>query len=172
MTERITHGFTSPMAHEDSGILILTAKSIKNGFIDLGNVHYARRDEFDALTSKCKPYPGDMLITKDGSIGRCAIAPADGPLCINQSVALVISDRSRVTPAYVSDDICFAPVQQRIQRMGKGNALKHLQITELADFAKSKSGVAEAEKMIQSLCFSLFESSCERRQDRSEEPDS
>jgi restriction endonuclease S subunit len=80
--------------------------------------------------------------------------------------------------------------------MGKGNALKHLQITELAEFPsvippledqkrfadlmatvnqkidKSKSGVAEAEKMTQSLCFSLFKSSCERRQGRSEEPDS
>ena len=80
--------------------------------------------------------------------------------------------------------------------MGKGNALKHLQITELAEFPsvippledqkrfadlmatvnqkidKNKSGVAEAEKMTQSLCFSLFESSYERRQDRNEEPDS
>jgi type I restriction enzyme S subunit len=196
MTERITYGFTSPMIHEDSGIPILTAKNIRDGFIDLDNIHYARQDEFDALTSKCKPSPGDILITKDGSIGRCAIVPAGGAFCINQSVALVMPDRSRVTPEYVSAYIRCAPVQQRIQRMGKGNALKHLQITELADFPsviplledqkrfadlmatvnqkidKSKSGVAEAEKMIQSLCFSLFESSCEKRQDRSEEPDS
>ncbi|WP_216906181.1 restriction endonuclease subunit S [Synechococcus sp. CCY 0621] len=181
MTKRITYGFTSPMTHEDAGIPILTAKNIQNGFIDLYNVHYARQDEFDALTSKCKPAPGDILITKDGSIGRCAIAPAGGPLCINQSVALVIPDRSRVAPEYVSAYIRCAPVQQRIQQMGKGNALKHLQITELSEFPsvipplkdqmrfadlmaaigrkseKSKAGVFEAEKMNRSLCFSLFE---------------
>jgi type I restriction enzyme S subunit len=195
MTERITYGFTSPMAHEDSGIPILTAKNIQDGFIDLGNVHYARQDEFDALTSKCKPAPGDILITKDGSIGRCAIAPAEGPLCINQSIALIIPDRSRVTPEYVSAYIRCTPVQQRIQRMGKGNALKHLQITELAEFPsvippledqkrfaglmaainqrseKSKAGVSEAEKMAQSLRFSLFERTCETHSNRSEESD-
>jgi type I restriction enzyme S subunit len=196
MTERITYGFTSPMAHEDAGIPILTAKNIQNGFIDLGNVHYARQDEFDALTSKCKPVPGDILITKDGSIGRCAITPAGGPLCINQSVALVMPDRSRVAPEYVSAYIRCAPVQQRIQQMGKGNALKHLQITELAEFPsvipplaeqmrfaylmatigrkseKSKAGVSEAEKLTRSLCFSLFERTFDEHCDRREGLDS
>ena len=196
MTERITYGFTSPMSHEDAGIPILTAKNIQNGFIDLDNVHYARQDEFDALTSKCKPDPGDILITKDGSIGRCAIAPAGGPLCINQSVALVIPDRARVSPEYVSAYIRCAPVQQRIQQMGKGNALKHLQITELAEFPsvipplaeqmrfadlmatigrkseKSKAGVSEAEKLIRSLCFSLFERALDEHCDRREGLDS
>ena len=189
MTERITYGFTSPMAHMESGIPILTAKNIQDGFIDLENVHYARQDEFDALTSKCKPSPGDILITKDGSIGRCAIAPAEGPLCINQSVALVIPDRSRVVPEYVSAYVRCTPVQQRIQRMGKGNALKHLQITELAEFPsvippladqmkfadlisaverkrdKSKEGVLWAERMARSLCFSLFECTFDKHQD-------
>jgi type I restriction enzyme S subunit len=189
MTERITYGFTSPMAHMESGIPILTAKNIQDGFIDLENVHYARQDEFDALTSKCKPSPGDILITKDGSIGRCAIAPAQGPLCINQSVALVIPDRSRVVPEYVSAYVRCTPVQQRIQRMGKGNALKHLQITELAEFPsvipplaeqmkfadlisaverkrdKSKEGVLWAERMARSLGFSLFECTFDKHQD-------
>ncbi|MEB3353884.1 MAG: restriction endonuclease subunit S [Cyanobacteriota bacterium] len=196
MTERITYGFTSPMTHMDSGIPILTAKNIQDGSIDLENVNFARRDEFDALTSKCKPAPGDILITKDGSIGRCAIAPAEGPLCINQSVALVIPDRSRVVPEYVSAYGGCTPVQQRIQRMGKGNALKYLRITELAEFPsgipsladqmefadliaavgrkrdKSKAGVLEAEKMAQSLCFSLFECTFDKHRNLREEPGS
>jgi type I restriction enzyme S subunit len=194
MTERITYGFTSPMAHMDSGIPILTAKNIQDGFIDLENVHYARQDEFDALTSKCKPAPGDILITKDGSIGRCAIAPPEGPLCINQSVALVIPDRSRVVPEYVSAYVRCAPVQQRIQQMGKGNALKHLQITELAEFPsvippladqmrfaelmaaidrkseKSKVGIIEAEKLARSLCFGIFDRTFGDHCERGEEP--
>jgi hypothetical protein len=73
--------------------------------------------------------------------------------------------------------------------MGKGNALKHLQITELAEFPsvippleeqrkfadlmalvnqkteKSKVGVSEAEKMTRALCFRLFEQSCDEDHD-------
>jgi type I restriction enzyme, S subunit len=134
LTERITYGFTSPMSHLESGIPILTAKNILDGVLDLDKVHYAGQDEFDALTAKSKPNPGDVLITKDGSIGRCAVVPEIGQVCINQSVALVIPDRSVVISEYVSAYVRCSPVQQRIQRMGKGNALKHLQITELANF--------------------------------------
>jgi type I restriction enzyme, S subunit len=134
LTERITYGFTCPMSHLESGIPIITAKNVLNGTLDMDNVHFADFREFDALTEKSKPSPGDVLITKDGSIGRCAVVPKGGPICINQSVALVIPRRSTVIPEYISAYIRSAPVQQRIQRMGKGNALKHLQITELAKF--------------------------------------
>lgn len=134
LTQRITYGFTSPMSHIETGIPILTAKNIRDGYIDFENVHYAARHEFDALTAKSKPNAGDILITKDGSIGRCAVVPDVGELCINQSVALVVPNREKALPAYVSAYIRSLPVQRRIQMMGKGNALKHLQITELADF--------------------------------------
>lgn len=134
LTQRITYGFTSPMSHMESGIPILTAKNVLDGALDLDNIHYADQGEYDRLTAKSKPAFGDVLITKDGSIGRCAVVPDIGPLCINQSVALIIPDRSLVMPEYISAYIRSRPVQQRIQRMGKGNALKHLQITELARF--------------------------------------
>ena len=134
LTRRITYGFTSPMSHIETGIPILTAKNIKDGNIDFEKVHYAARHEFDALTAKSKPNAGDILITKDGSIGRCAVVPDVGELCINQSVALVVPNRNKAQPAYISAYIRSLPVQRRIQMMGKGNALKHLQITELADF--------------------------------------
>ena len=134
LTKRITYGFTCPMSHLETGIPILTAKNVLDGTLDMDNVHYADQHEFDSLTDKSKPSPGDILITKDGSIGRCAVVPEEGPICINQSVALVIPKRSIVIPEYVSAYIRSFPVQQRIQRMGKGNALKHLQITELAKF--------------------------------------
>jgi type I restriction enzyme, S subunit len=134
LADRITYGFTCPMSHLESGIPILTAKNVLDGGLDLERVHYADLGEFDALTSKSKPSPGDVLITKDGSIGRCAVVPDIGPICINQSVALVIPNRKVVRPEYVAAYIRCKPVQQRIGRMGKGNALKHLQITELAKF--------------------------------------
>ena len=77
VTERITYGFTSPMKHLESGIPILTAKNVKNGYLDLQNAHYAEQSEFNALTSKSKPKKGDILITKDGTIGRTAVVETD-----------------------------------------------------------------------------------------------
>lgn len=132
ITTRITYGFTSPMTHLDSGIPILTAKNVRNGSLDLVNVHYADQSEFDALTSKSKPKVGDILITKDGTIGRTAVVDTNETICINQSVALVQLQGEKVTPSYVAAYLRTNAVQQVMKNMGKGNALAHLQITELA----------------------------------------
>lgn len=132
VARRITYGFTSPMKHLDEGIPILTAKNIRDGFIDFENVHFADRTEYNALSSKSKPERGDVLITKDGTIGRCAVVDSDSEICINQSVALVQLALEKVLPNYILGYLTTNRVQQVLKGMAKGNALAHLQITELA----------------------------------------
>ena len=134
LTNRITYGFTNPMKHLDSGIPILTAKNIRNGYIDYEKTHFADEEEYNKLTIKSKPEKFDILITKDGSIGRTAMLESDFPVCINQSVALVKPKKEIVNPKYLVGYLVSAPVQRKIQNMGKGAGLKHLQITELAEF--------------------------------------
>ena len=131
ITTRITYGFTNPMSHLLSGIPIITAKNVLDGQIDFENVDYADQKEYDALTLKNKPNKGDILITKDGTIGRCAIIDVDFPICINQSVALVQLN-SRVIAKYVFGYLYSAPVREFLESMKKGVALQHLQITEFA----------------------------------------
>ena len=133
VARRITYGFTSPMKHLDDGIPIITAKNVQDGFIDFESVHYANQSEFDALTAKSKPESGDVLITKDGTIGRCAMVETSTPFCINQSVALVQPVLDQVRPSYMVAYLSTNGVQNVMKNMGKGNALAHLQITELAE---------------------------------------
>ena len=134
LTNRITYGFTRPMKHLNEGIPILTAKNVQNGFIDYEKVHYADIDEYNGLTDKSKPEKNDILITKDGSIGRTALLDADFPICINQSVALVKPKSEIINNKYLVGYLISDQVQRKIQNMGKGGGLKHLQITELAKF--------------------------------------
>ena len=132
ITRRITYGFTSPMSHLLSGIPIITAKNIRENKIDLTPVHYADENEFNELTEKSKPAKGDLLITKDGTIGRCAIHELDRQICINQSVALVQVDYGKVMSSFVLTFLTSPEIQSVLKGMSKGNAVPHLQITELA----------------------------------------
>lgn len=149
--KRVTYGFTSPMQHLFSGIPILTAKNIKNGSIDFSTADFADTSEYDALTSKCKPKKFDILVTKDGTMGRTAIVNVDYPICINQSVALIEPDLQNVNPVYLMCYLNFPSVQNTIQKMGKGNAIKHLQITELAKFP-----IGDAPRVIQDQFALIF----------------
>jgi type I restriction enzyme S subunit len=120
------------MKHLDKGVPILTAKNVLSGSLDLQKVHYADPAQFKALTSKSKPNKGDILITKDGTIGRCAVVNTDAEICINQSVALVQLHSEKVLSSYVLAYLNSDRLQQVMRNMSKGNALAHLQITELA----------------------------------------
>ena len=134
VTDRITYGFTQPMSHHDSGVPIITAKNVQFGYLDYENVHYANESEFANLTDKSKPEAGDILVTKDGTIGRSAIFAREQPICINQSVCLVKPNKKLIHPKYLLSYILCESVQSRIKAMKKGNSIAHLQITEFANF--------------------------------------
>lgn len=64
---------------------MVTAKDVHSGRIDYST---ARRTSWEAyrndLTDKTRPRINDVLLTKDGSIGRVALCDRDD-VCINQS---------------------------------------------------------------------------------------
>ncbi|MEP6527076.1 MAG: hypothetical protein ABJA86_07905 [Nocardioidaceae bacterium] len=66
----------------------------------------------------------------------------DERFCINQSVALVRPDRTEVNPVYAVGYLSSERVQSILKGMGKGNALAHLQITELARMTVPKPPLA------------------------------
>jgi len=82
-------GFTRPMPHVSRGIPIITAKNIFASRISFNNADLTTQTAFDDLSDKDRPRIGEILLTKDGSIGRAAIVETSEPFCINQSVAVL-----------------------------------------------------------------------------------
>src|SRR5258706_14249981 len=77
------------MPHEAAGVPIITGKNVNFGMIIFDTADRTPQEAFDALNEKDKPQKGDILITKDGSIGRTAVVETDERFCINQSVAVL-----------------------------------------------------------------------------------
>ena len=127
----ITYGFTNPMPTSKKGISMVTAKDIKEGFIDFNSARFTTEEAyFELLTRKSRPEKGDVLVTKDGTLGRTAIVDNER-LCINQSVALL-------RPAQLEDAeyihlLLSSPFYQRMMiGQSGGSAIKHIYITTLA----------------------------------------
>ena len=84
----ITYGFTNPMSDTEDGPWKITAKDIVDGNINYSSARHTSQREYENLTKKSKPLVGDLLLTKDGTLGRTAIVNSEN-ICINQSVALL-----------------------------------------------------------------------------------
>jgi type I restriction enzyme, S subunit len=128
----ISYGFTNPMPVAHDGPVMLTANDV-----DYGSVRYesARRTTEEAfhqlLTDKSRPVAGDLLLTKDGTLGRVAIH--DGTLaCINQSVAVLRPDTAIVASRFLGLALLGGLYQDRMIYEAGGTTIKHIYISRLS----------------------------------------
>jgi type I restriction enzyme, S subunit len=126
----ITYGFTRPMAHVEKGPPIVTAKNVQDGFMTFENAHRAEVSEFANLNPKDLPRKGDILITKDGTIGRAAVVETDEAFCINQSVAVLWLESCLLYRPFMLMVIRSPFAQGPIWEAAEGMAIKHLSITD------------------------------------------
>lgn len=56
----------------ESGIKTLSAKSVKNGFIDYSQCYFISKDEYDRFMVRGMPQKGDILLTTEAPLGMVA----------------------------------------------------------------------------------------------------
>jgi type I restriction enzyme S subunit len=139
----ISYGFTNPMPGADNGPYMLTANDIGDGEIRYEIARHTTQHAFDhLLTRKSRPVRGDVLVTKDGTLGRVAVFDGQAA-CINQSVALLRTDSDQVLPDYFALTLRAPLYQERMALEAGGTAIKHIYITRLAKMKVTFPGVDE-----------------------------
>ncbi|WP_270698494.1 restriction endonuclease subunit S [Aeromonas sp. QDB05] len=127
-TSFISYGFTNPMPTTVSGPFMITARDISNGKIQYGDARATSAEAFDKyLTPKSKPKKSDLLLTKDGTLGRLALVD-DELICINQSVA-ILRPNERVSPDFFKSLLESPFYQGRMIDDAGGSTIKHIYIT-------------------------------------------
>jgi type I restriction enzyme S subunit len=131
LTQRITYGFTNPMPTTDEGPWMVTAKDVVDGRVCYESARKTSQKAYsDLLTDKSRPNVGDILVTKDGALGRVALVDQDN-ICINQSVARLVPN-AEVHPQYLSWALRSPVMQWRLMLDVGGSAVQHLYITKIA----------------------------------------
>lgn len=69
----INIGLTHTPKYTETGIPFLSVKDISSGKIDLSNVKFISKEEFNSLPKGAKPQPGDLLFCRVGTLGKPVI---------------------------------------------------------------------------------------------------
>jgi type I restriction enzyme S subunit len=124
----ISYGFTNPMPESTSGNLMVTARDVNNGVIDYENARKTTSEAFEELlTDKSRPKIGDVLLTKDGTLGRLAVVDKEG-ICINQSVA-VLRPNEKISSMFLFNMLSSPYYQKTMLDNAGGSTIKHIYIT-------------------------------------------
>jgi type I restriction enzyme S subunit len=126
----LSYGFTNPMPSASDGPYMVTAANVSDGVVQYDECRRTTEEAFkNRLTNKSRPEIGDILITKDGTLGRMAIVDRV-PLCINQSVA-VLRPKKTVDNRYLKLLLESPLYQKRILDDAGGSTIKHIYISKI-----------------------------------------
>lgn len=117
----------------DTGLIFIQVNNIKEGKIDFfNNVKHVLKEWEKIVLGRYSPEPGDILITKDGTIGIGAVVPEIFPkFSIFVSVAAIRPNKQFIISKYLEIFLNGRLGQEQISRHTRGAVLAHLLLEEI-----------------------------------------
>jgi type I restriction enzyme S subunit len=161
----ITDGSHFSPTPQEEGYPIVNAKDIPNGSVVLDTcTRISERDYHLLKLQNCAPIPGDVLLSKDGTIGRVVHYKEDLGVVLLSSVAILRPDPTVIAPAFLAQTLGSHCFDQQLFRLQSGSALKRLVLGDIrkikvplpklhiqTEIAKILSSVDEAIKQTETL---------------------
>ncbi|MEH2196491.1 MAG: restriction endonuclease subunit S [Nostoc sp.] len=131
ITEQVIDGtHVTPQYTDSSGVLFLMARNIRPFEINLDNVAYITKEEHKKII-RCKPDPGDVLVTKDGTIGVACVVPDYLPE-FNIFVSVIkIRPLPIINSQYLSAFLNSELGQLQIKQQIKGSSITHIHLEDI-----------------------------------------
>jgi type I restriction enzyme S subunit len=103
VTQLVTDGEHLTPPRIASGIPLVTAKNVRAGFMDLTTTDWVSREVAQKCWQRCAPKKGDILMVCVGATtGRVCVLGDTEPFVLVRSVALLRTDESQTTAAWLA----------------------------------------------------------------------
>lgn len=98
----ITDGSHFSPKTTDSGYPYITVRDIENDRIDFENCKFVSEADFNQLRKNgCKPHRGDILFSKDGTVGKVALIDYERDFVVLSSLAILRPDNRQIDSAFL-----------------------------------------------------------------------
>jgi type I restriction enzyme S subunit len=140
IAEQVTDGEHLTPERTTDGIKLLSARNIRDGYIDFENVDYIGIGEYERIKKRCNPSRGDVLISCSGTIGRVASVESDERFSLVRSAALVRPNNAAVRTKFLEHYLRTPALKARMLRRANASGQANLfqgQIRELPVYMPS-----------------------------------
>lgn len=144
--------------YTNKGVPFLRVTDIQDEFIDLTKVKFISEKEHQELCKRCKPKKGDILYSKNGTIGISKIIDWDWEFSTFVSLALLkIKDKETLDINYLKLILDSVHTSKEIRRRGKQGTITNLHLEEIRLFRlplpciEKQREIAKSAKIINTL---------------------
>jgi len=124
-------GLTSKVDYvENEGVPLVRASNIKNGLIDFNATRSISQDQHLSLTKYRKAGKGDVLVTKSGSLGECAIVHTEKEFSIYESIVCLKPRSDLLSTKYLFHALQSRAIKDQFLSEKVGSAVAHLNLND------------------------------------------
>nr|WP_319401819.1 restriction endonuclease subunit S [uncultured Carboxylicivirga sp.] len=150
ITSKIVDGTHFTPDYIEEGIPFLRVTDITKGRINFDTTKRISEDEHNELTLRCKPEKGDLLLSKNGTIGVPYIVDWEEPFSIFVSLCL-IKPKSIVNTNFLKFIFLSKEIEEQISASGKTNTITNLHLDKIKEFFLALPSIKEQESIVSYL---------------------
>lgn len=132
LSTKVVDGVHKKPNYVSEGVPFVTVKNLTAGEgIDFKNLKYISEEDHREFYKRANPELGDILITKDGTLGVVRVIKTETVFSIFVSVAMMKPIKAYLNSNYLSNFLESPLGQKQTKKIGKGSGLKHLHLEDL-----------------------------------------
>ncbi|MCX8748876.1 restriction endonuclease subunit S [Snodgrassella sp. B3088] len=132
-TRQIVDGAHFTPTYTEKGIPFLRVTDIQDKYIDFDNIKFIPEHEHKELIKRCRPENGDLLLSKNGTIGVPKLVDWDWEFSIFVSLCL-IKFKSTLTPEYSEFYFKSHEIKEQIFGLIKQSTVINLHLDKIQNF--------------------------------------
>ena len=123
---------STPQWAEDGKICLRTSNLGKGDWI-WQDTRRISDDDFLERSRRAPVEPGDIILSREGTVGIAAIVTSDMEVCMGQRLVQLKLDTRRLMPEYLLAQLLYLLKPQRISHAMTGSTSKHINVKDLRE---------------------------------------
>jgi type I restriction enzyme S subunit len=135
LCELITDGAHASPKTDPNGLPIGTVENMLDDSINIPGCRLISKEDFESLVrNNCQPVIGDVLFSKDGTIGKTFVFNQKEKIILLSSIAIIRTKTKMLDPYFCSLLLKSPVFFTQIEKMKSGTALKRIVLKDIKRF--------------------------------------
>lgn len=133
VAERVTDGAHISPETENGLHDFVSTRDVKGGRINFAGSLKTSQETYDYMVNTgCQPNLGDVLFSKDGTVGETAVVTEQRDFVVASSLVIITPRPSVMVPSYLAHVFASRPAQEQAASFMRGAGLPRLSVGNLA----------------------------------------
>lgn len=135
----------------ETGVPLITARNVRDGFLDFAVQEYIKTDAYDQWMSRGLPRPSDLLFTTEAPLGKVALFPKDGKFAVAQRILTLRTKDGVSDPRYLMYYFLSPSGRHAVERRATGSTATGIRQSELRKVPVVLPPLPEQRKIVATL---------------------